>query len=212
MLRSPTVPTVLTLLAGLLLAGCGARAADTPQPAPRPTTAPEKTATPPAPDGVNPDAHAQKAFLDRLSQYTLVRAKVERALPKLPDQAEPHQIDGHKKALREGLRAARADAKPGDLFQPETAALIRQLLADASKRHGPASREAIDEENPGQRRVTINGEYPEGQPVATVPPEVLAALPRLPDEEVEFRFMGKRLVLLDTRARMIIDYMENALP
>jgi hypothetical protein len=49
-------------------------------------------------------------------------------------------------------------------------------------------------------------------PLTTVPPQVLAALPRLPDEQIEFRFLSTRLILLDTRANMIVDYMERALP
>lgn len=209
MRRSPAVLPALAIAVGFHLGGCAARAADAPA---APLTSSQQKPSSPTPDGVNPDAHAQQAFLDRVSQYVRVRAQVEQKLPKLPDKAESEQIDGHKKALREGLRQARKAAKPGDLFQSDTAALIRKLVAQASKRDGAAPRAAIEEENPGQRRITINGEYPEGQPVATVPPQVLTALPRLPDEEIEYRFMGRRLILLDTRARMIVDYMDKALP
>jgi hypothetical protein len=150
--------------------------------------------------------------MDRVAKYVQLRSQVEGKLPKLADDAKPEAIDGHKQSLRKGLAAARAGAKPGDLFQPDTQALIRTLIGDAARRDGPASRQAVEEENPGRQRVSINGEYPAGQPVATVPPQILRALPQLPDKEIEYRFMGRRLVLLDTRARMVVDYMENALP
>ena len=58
----------------------------------------------------------------------------------------------------------------------------------------------------------VNGPYPQGLPVTTVPPQVLDALPRLPVKDLEYRFVGRRLVLLDTRADMVVDYVDNALP
>jgi hypothetical protein len=40
--------------------------------------------------------------------------------------------------------------------------------------------------------------------VSTVPPNVLAALPSLPDD-VQYRFLGRHLVLHGTRANVILD-------
>jgi hypothetical protein len=59
--------------------------------------------------------------------------------------------------------------------------------------------------------VRINGQYPDTVPVSTVPPQVLAALPRLPDD-VEYRFIGRRLILLDVHSNLIVDYIDDALP
>ena len=39
---------------------------------------------------------------------------------------------------------------------------------------------------------------------------LLAALPQLPDG-LEFHFVGSRMVVLDTRTRMIVDFIENVL-
>jgi hypothetical protein len=44
-----------------------------------------------------------------------------------------------------------------------------------------------------------------------MPPEVLKNLPRLP-EELEFRFVGATLILLDPQAHMVVDFVPNALP
>jgi hypothetical protein len=44
-----------------------------------------------------------------------------------------------------------------------------------------------------------------------VPPNVLQALPKLP-LDIEYRFVGKHLILRDARANLIIDYMLNAIP
>ena len=50
----------------------------------------------------------------------------------------------------------------------------------------------------------INGTYPGKRPLSTVPANILARLPRLPDD-VQYRFLGRHLILHDTRANLILD-------
>ena len=38
----------------------------------------------------------------------------------------------------------------------------------------------------------------------TVPPNILAALPKLP-EDLEYRFVNKHMILLDVHANLIVD-------
>jgi hypothetical protein len=40
---------------------------------------------------------------------------------------------------------------------------------------------------------------------------VLQGLPALP-EELEYRFIGNRLILMDVHAHLIADFVDNALP
>jgi hypothetical protein len=44
-----------------------------------------------------------------------------------------------------------------------------------------------------------------------MPLQVLATLPKL-DEGLEYRFIGRRLVLMDTHANLMVDFTENVLP
>jgi hypothetical protein len=44
-----------------------------------------------------------------------------------------------------------------------------------------------------------------------VPPLLLASLPRLPDN-LQYRFFGRHMVLLDGDTELVIDYVRNALP
>jgi hypothetical protein len=44
-----------------------------------------------------------------------------------------------------------------------------------------------------------------------VPVNILARLPRLPDD-IEYRFLGRDLILLDARARVILDRIPSAIP
>ena len=48
-------------------------------------------------------------------------------------------------------------------------------------------------------------------PVSTVPPQVLQTLPKL-SEDMEYRFIGDRIVLLDAHAHLIADFIDDALP
>jgi hypothetical protein len=69
---------------------------------------------------------------------------------------------------------------------------------------------ALHDDNPGALPLPINGTYPTHQPLSTVPANVLAALPPLP-EDVEYRFAQRVLFLFDTRAGVIVDRMPAAL-
>ena len=42
-----------------------------------------------------------------------------------------------------------------------------------------------------------------------MPPQVLVALPKLP-EELEYRFIQNSLILFDPHAHIIVDYMDRA--
>jgi hypothetical protein len=101
---------------------------------------------------------------------------------------------------------ARAQAKQGDIFTPPIAVEFKKALLLETNADTLA---ALMDDNPGDGQTRINGIYPEREPLSTVPPNVLAALPRLPDD-IEYRFMGRDLILLDTRSNVIIDRVPDA--
>jgi hypothetical protein len=51
---------------------------------------------------------------------------------------------------------------------------------------------------------------PEGVPLSFMPPRLLASLPPLPPE-VQYRFIGRSLVLWDVHANLIVDFLPGAL-
>ena len=59
--------------------------------------------------------------------------------------------------------------------------------------------------------IRVNGVYPDSVPLSTMPPKVLEALPRLPSL-LEFRFVGERLILFDSDVRLVLDWVDAALP
>jgi len=60
-------------------------------------------------------------------------------------------------------------------------------------------------------KVQINQSYPENVPLQSTPPTLLLNLPELP-ESLEYRILGRDLVLRDSDANIVVDYVPNALP
>jgi len=158
------------------------------------------------------DAAALATMNARLKEYVELHSKLERTLPKLPDDATPQQIDRNQRQLEQLVREARRTAKQGDLFTPEARPVIKRLLAAVfGGPTGKQLKDSIMDENPVGVSVTVNGRYPDTVPVSTVPPQVLQTLPKL-SEDMEYRFIGDRLILLDVHAHVIADFIDDALP
>jgi hypothetical protein len=161
---------------------------------------------------INADAKLMAEFEARVKSYSELHRKLESTLPDLPKEATPEQINSRQMALAQLISRARSGAHFGDIFTKETRALFRRYLARVfSGREGAQFKAVIMDENPGKLQLHVNGPYPEGVPVTSVPSQVLAALPRLP-EDLEYRFIGDRLVLHDIHAHTIVDMIENAVP
>jgi hypothetical protein len=136
-------------------------------------------------------------------------------LPALPKEATPQQIDGNQRALEQLVRKERAGAKQGEIFTAEARPVILRLLATVfGGPDGKNLKASIMDENPVdplKLKVAVNARYPDTVPLTTIPPEVLQTLPKL-TEDLEYRFVGDWLILLDTHAHVIADYIPDALP
>jgi hypothetical protein len=160
---------------------------------------------------VNPNAATIKEFLKRVDGYVEVHKKLEATLPALPKQTTPQQIDAHERALARLMQDARKNVKPGDLLFPAMQRLVRTLLRPIflGKDGLQIKNEIVDNEYKGNVKLAVSGRYPDEVPVSTVPPQVLQALPKLP-EEIEYRFIQHDLILFDPHAHIIADFMERA--
>jgi hypothetical protein len=161
------------------------------------------------------DAQALASMINRVREYVDLHIKLERSLPKLPKEATPEQIDQNQRALGKLVQAARSTAKPGDIFTPEARPVIKRLLANVfGGRDGKQLKASIMDENlltPAAIKLTVNTRYPDAVPLTTMPPQVLQTLPKL-TEDIEYRFVGDSLILLDSHAHIIADFIENVLP
>jgi hypothetical protein len=160
---------------------------------------------------VNPDAKLLQDFTSRVNAYVDLQRKLERESPPPKPTKDPAQIKASQEALAARLRQVRSSARQGDIFTPEIAALFRKLMHPEVK--GPDARETksmVRDEAPAAIALKVNAPYPENQPLPTVPPNLLAALPRLP-EALEFRFVNNDLLLRDVHANLIVDYIPKAI-
>ena len=90
--------------------------------------------------------------------------------------------------------------------------LRRQIARALAGPDGRAIRQSIMEDNPGRVQLRVNGRYPDGVPLTTMPPPILGGAAASCPKHVEYRFIGTRLILLDVHAQLVVDYMDEALP
>jgi len=157
-------------------------------------------------------AQAFAAFQARVKEYVALRERMEEGLPKLSKDATPEQIEAHKAAFQEAVRAARSGAKHGDLFAAELAGHIREVIKSETKpKEKQEVRETVLEAEVKGVPLRVNYPYPESEELLEMPPALLLKLPQLP-KQVRYRYVGRNLLLVDRENGLIIDFMTDALP
>jgi hypothetical protein len=162
---------------------------------------------------VNPNAKAIAEFQKKVAEYVELHRKLKSTLPSLPKEASPAAVDEHQRALGRLIQQARKGEGVGHIFTRDARPVLRRLLyGHFTGPNGPSLRDAVMEENPGETvKLVVNGRYPDTFPLSSVPPQILKALPPLP-EELEYRFIQTSLILLDVDAHIIVDYLTGAVP
>ena len=183
---------IVWLAIASLTAGCSARSA-----------APSVSADP---------VPAMQAFEARVGEYLTVHREIEQKLPKLGREATPEEIDKNQRELGALMRSARSDARPGEFFTPDVQEFLKRLFGRVFRGdNGKNLLGSIMDENPGLPKISVNERYPDDVPLSTMPPEILDALPEL-EEDMEYRFIGRRMVLIDSHAHIIVDFTDELLP
>ena len=158
------------------------------------------------------EREALQHFQEGIAEYTDLHQKQVAKLGSREESA------ARQKTLAAAIVAKRAKARPGDIFGPEVQSLFRRLIAEQLK--GPDAldaRKSVLDGNPAHEEdsvpveVRVNLVYPVGAPRSTVPPSLLLTLPPLP-ASLHYRFVGRDLVLLDSVAQIIVDFLPAAAP
>ena len=171
----------------------------------------KKTSIDPA---VNPDAAALAEFKARVDAYVDIHKEVAKGDAKPRETEDPAKISEAKKALAGRVQAARVTAKQGDIFTPAVQPVFRRLVAPELKgEDGHDARAVLKDDAPAAGTVPfkVNAKYPESQPLPSVPANLLLTLPALP-APLEYRIVGKHLLILDMAADLVVDYMLNVMP
>jgi hypothetical protein len=159
----------------------------------------------------NPDAVTQLDFKARVDAYVALRDRVAKETAPLKETENAAAIKSRQDSFGKRIAAARANAKPGDIFTPEIRARFRKLLAPELKgEDGRDAKEIVKDDAPVNISFKVNAPYPHGAALPTVPVNLLLNLPPLP-KQVEYRIIDKHLILRDTEANIIVDYIPNAI-
>ena len=149
-------------------------------------------------------------FTVRVDAYSELRRGLEDRLPGVTVTDDVvSQIRRERRSLARAIRGARVGAIQGEFFTPATRAQLHLVLERVVDATMCAS---IMEDNPGAGGFprAIDGTYPDGKKFSTMPGLLLARLPGLPGD-IQFRFVGRDLILYDVRANTIIDRMPDAI-
>jgi hypothetical protein len=194
----------MTALAVLLLsAGTGVMAQD-PQLSPPPQTAP-----------ILQDLVSTQAFQQRVAEYVTLHRLLEGPLPPLFPTRDMSQIHVTGRALASRIQTARAFAQPGDIITADVARIFHRRIATCLTPEAWAAILAerdTDEQGlpaPLVPALHVNMEWPAQVAFDFVPPQLLLALPPLPPE-LQYRIIGRALVLWDHHANLIVDFLPGA--
>jgi hypothetical protein len=192
---------------------CGPRQEEAPQAKDVPVLAKEQPGLLKEPPSLmSADNSVVTDFEQRVRDFVKLRDAAEDRVGRIPAGATPEQIVQRQRALGAEIAKHRAGAGPGAIFVPGMQTYIRNVVRRViNGADGPVIKASLMDENPMAARVAINERYPDTVPMSTMPPDVLAALPTLP-ADLEYRFVGNRLILLDIRSHFVIDVVENTFP
>ena len=146
-------------------------------------------------------------FTAKMDDYAKLRSTLQKGLPALAVTANASEIEQAERLLAERIRKARTGARRHDIFTEETRRAFRQMLRPVTT---AATCAFLRDDNPSEWFWAVNAEYPKKHPISSMPPAMLAVLPRLP-EDVYYRFLDTDLVLHDTKANVMLDRIDNAI-
>ena len=152
------------------------------------------------------DADTLAAFAKRTQDYATLRARLEQGLPPLVVTVNPDEIEAFENRLADRIRHARHSRR----YQVFVPAMERQIKRLLSARADAGTIALIMDDGPGEPDVDVNENYSKDFPLATMPPKILLVLPELPPD-MQYRFIGRNLVLYDVRANIVIDEIEQAI-
>jgi hypothetical protein len=159
------------------------------------------------------DAPGFKEFSDRLNDYVKIHKAIESGLPTVKSNDLPEMITAHQLALARKIRESRPNAQTGDIFTLEARKSFQHVIRGVMlSPQGTSATATMNQGAPlADNPMRVNEPYPDKLPVTTVPPTLLAALPKLPDQ-VEYRLVGHDLILLDPKANMVVDIFAGVIP
>ena len=156
------------------------------------------------------DAFLVNDFETRVAKYLEARKKEAGSAPRPTNSLEKLAAAQQDRAAK--VQQNRTSAQ-GDIFTKEISEYMRrQILATLSGPDGAKVRASLRHAEPLRGlKLRVNQVYPEGIPLQSTPPTLLLTLPPLP-KDLEYRIVGRALVLHDTVPNLVVDFIPGAIP
>lgn len=158
------------------------------------------------------DAAAIKQFNAAVASYMTLRRNLQSEVRGPVKNSSSTQLTDAADALAGAIQRSRRDAIVGSIFSEPVASVIKRRIADAvrSEKLVAVLADIDDEGTPGPAP-QVHLRLPVSAQMATMPAALLDVLPALP-KELEYRILGRYLILRDVDASLILDYIPGAVP
>jgi hypothetical protein len=180
------------------------------------------------PQTVQMDSDTLEKFREEVEEYVELRQTVLKQIPPVTPKSTAEELATRQRALTQAIVAYRKGKKRGNIFKKDVEAAIRRTLqGEFTGPDGAGLMKDVKQGNPKvdgnpapqnptkevMQPVTlaVNAIYPDSAPFSSVPPSLLLKLPVLPDQ-VRYRFVGRALILRDTEANVILDFIPDVVP
>lgn len=155
---------------------------------------------------------ALRQFDEAIAKYMALRLGLHSEVSGPVKDSSSSQLTNASDALAGAITRARREATTGSIFNERAAAVIKRRIAEAVRTEHLAPVLAdIDDDGPAGPAPRVHLRFPMSAPMATMPAALLNVLPPLP-KELEYRILGRDLVLRDVDASLILDYIPLAVP
>jgi hypothetical protein len=151
-------------------------------------------------------------FDQAVAKYMAMRRSIRSEVAGPVKNSTSSQVTNASDALAGAIERARQGAQVGSIFNAQAAAIIKRRITDTvrTQKLVPVLAD-IDDEGKIGPTPKIHLRLPVSAQMATMPPSLLEVLPALP-KELEYRILGRYLVLRDVDASLILDYIPAAVP
>jgi len=161
------------------------------------------------------DAKAEAAVKDfnkAIADYMALRRRLRSEVSGPVKNSTSSQVTNASDALAAAIERARPDAQVGSIFTPAISAVIKKQITDAIRDDDLEDvLSDIDDEQVTALKPSVHLRLPVSAQMATMPASLLKVLPPLP-KELEYRILGRYLVIRDVDASLILDYIPAAVP
>ena len=171
---------------------------------------PQRLPPPPAKARIVQDLFTTQDFDARVSDYVRLHRMLEG--PPQGQTLDMERVRRNARGLAARLQRARPDARQGDIITPDVARMFRRRIVSCLSPEAWAAIFAEMVEDERGRPVPplhVNAEWPADVLFNFVPPQLLMALPPLPSE-LQYRIVGRSLVLWDHHANLVVDFLPGA--